>query len=98
MKSRIIILSLLVSFSYTGKSQVTVSSDNWCKTAQLMNEMRDNPATALILEHDDMILAQEMANGQVAPKGVVYKIPIVFHILHNGGSENISEDQILKAL
>jgi len=81
-----------------GKSQVTVSSDNWCKTAQLMNEMRNNPATAPILEHDDMIRAQEMANGQVAPKGVVYKIPIVFHILHNGGSENISEEQILNAL
>lgn len=98
MKSRIIILSLLLSFSYIGRTQVLVSSDNWCKTAQLMNEMRNDPATAPILEYDDMIRAQEMANGQIAPKGVIYKIPIVFHILHNGGPENISEEQILNAL
>jgi PKD repeat protein len=28
-------------------------------------------------------------------KGVVYKIPIVFHVLHNNGVENISDEQIL---
>lgn len=29
--------------------------------------------------------------------GVVYTIPVVFHILHNGGTENISDAQILDA-
>ena len=31
-------------------------------------------------------------------KGVVYKIPVVFHVLHNNGPENISDEQILDAL
>ena len=98
MKSKIFILSFLVSFCYIGRAQVTVSSDNWCKTAQLMNEMRNNPETSHVLEHDDTIRAQELVNGQTAPKGVIYKIPVVFHVLHNGGPENISEEQILNAL
>jgi PKD repeat protein len=31
-------------------------------------------------------------------KGTVYKIPVVFHVLHNNGPENISDEQILDAL
>ena len=31
-------------------------------------------------------------------KGIVYKIPIVFHVLHNNGVENISDEQIMDAL
>jgi PKD repeat protein len=31
-------------------------------------------------------------------KGIVYKIPVVFHVLHNNGIENISHEQILTGL
>ena len=31
-------------------------------------------------------------------KGVVYKIPVVFHVLHNNGPENITDEQILDGL
>jgi PKD repeat protein len=31
-------------------------------------------------------------------KSVVYKIPVVFHVLHNNGPENITDEQILDAL
>lgn len=31
-------------------------------------------------------------------KATVYKIPVVFHVLHNNGVENISDEQILDAL
>ena len=98
MKNSIIITLVLVSLSFFSASQVTISADNWCKTAEIMNEMRNNPATAPILEQDDLIRAQELTSGQPVPKGVVYKIPIVFHVLHNGGPENIPEEQILNAL
>ena len=33
-----------------------------------------------------------------SPIRVVYKIPVVFHVLHNGGPENISRDQIEDAV
>jgi len=32
------------------------------------------------------------------PKGTVYKIPVVFHVLHNNGFENITHEQILSGL
>ena len=32
------------------------------------------------------------------PKGTVYKIPVVFHVLHNNGIENITHEQILSGL
>tara|TARA_R110000737_G_scaffold61221_1_gene88278 strand:+ start:18945 stop:21116 length:2172 start_codon:yes stop_codon:yes gene_type:complete len=34
----------------------------------------------------------------ITPKGIVYRIPVVFHVLHNGGPENISKAQIDDAL
>ena len=35
---------------------------------------------------------------ETSPKGVIYKIPVVFHILHNEGAENISDEQIYDAI
>lgn len=44
--------------------------------------------------------ANQQAKSKIpgTEKGIVYKIPVVFHVLHNGGAENISRDQILDAL
>lgn len=42
------------------------------------------------------IIAEQKKNPQ--KRGTVYTIPIVFHILHNGGAENISQDQILDGM
>ena len=35
---------------------------------------------------------------EFTPKGIVYYIPVVFHVLHNGGNENISNEQIFDAV
>lgn len=43
-------------------------------------------------------LTQEETHYSQEKSGVVYTIPVVFHILHNGGSENISEAQVLDAV
>lgn len=62
------------------------------KHAELMN----NPAYVLQLQQDELIRQHE-ANNPV-PKGTVYKIPVVFHVLHQNGVENISDEQILDQL
>jgi hypothetical protein len=43
---------------------------------------------------------QERANGVIKKKSTTpkYIIPVVFHVLHNGGPENISDAQILSAI
>ena len=96
-----ILLSLIgfVAFVTSNFAQQTdIPIENWCGTSYIMNEVRSNAAYSQMLLDQEILNQQELLNGDVAPKGTVYKIPIVFHILHNGGSENISEEQIFNAL
>jgi len=39
-----------------------------------------------------------VANDQDGQRGTVYYIPVVFHVIHEGGDENISDDQIADAI
>ena len=57
-----------------------------------------NPAVLESIQNDALIRSDELNNTQNIPKGTIFKIPVVFHILHNGGPENTSEEQILNAL
>ncbi len=63
---------------------------------KLMESMKD-PAFVLIKEQDDLEFEQLLKEGSV-PKAIVYKIPVVFHILHNNGVENITHEQIVNGL
>lgn len=94
MKVKLLTLSVLL-ISQFGYSQKV---DHYCGSAHKMNELRNNPAASKSLLDDKLIRQQEATNGVKSIRGVVYKIPIVFHILHNGGSENISEAQIFNGL
>jgi PKD repeat protein len=64
----------------------------YCVHHKKMSELFKNPEFAASYEQDKITL--DKAKNKGVPKGVVYKIPIVFHILHNGGPENISDEQI----
>lgn len=86
---------LFVGFTF---SQTSPEVENWCGTAFKMNEMRSNPQINQSLLNDEQIRIQEVSNPLNTPKGTIFKIPIVFHILHNGGSENVEESQIWNAL
>jgi PKD repeat protein len=98
MKNGIIYLSIILFSQGALAQQSGQELENWCGTAQRMNAMLENPEQAQSLLKDEMTRQKELLNGSVAPKGTIYKIPIVFHILHNNGSENVEEDQIFNAL
>ncbi len=49
-------------------------------------------------QHVLSVVEEQMKNNPQPTRGTVYKIPIVFHVLHNGGVENISREQILDGL
>lgn len=87
----IVAISIL---SFNAVSQV----ENWCGTAQKMNEMMSDPAMLEIFQQDEEIRQYESSHPMNLPKNALYKIPIVFHVLHNGGPENVSEAQIMNAL
>ena len=71
-------------------------SVEYCHQHKKIAALMQNPDYVLMKQQDD--IAFEKAKNNAIPKGVVYKIPIVFHVLHNNGLENISDEQIYDAL
>lgn len=94
MKNSIVLFIIL----FTHVVSFGQNYDNWCGTAERMNKMMADPEKAAVLVQDELIRQQEATENQVHQKGMIFKIPIVFHVLHNGGSENVSEEQIFNAL
>mgnify|MGYP000503971222 CR=1 FL=1 len=72
----------------------------YCVTHKKMMEMLKDPVKMKIWQAEQAAMEKSKEDGTltVAPRGVVYKIPIVFHVLHNGGNENLSTAQIMDAL
>lgn len=72
----------------------------YCITHKKMNALLSNPEYAKQLakdqqEFDNALLSKK---GNNSTKALEYTVPVVFHVLHNGGPENISKEQILSAL
>lgn len=92
------------SFSQTKTTQIDPTntrdgeSVEYCITHKKTTELMLNPAAVASFAQDEIIRQQEAVNGVAAPKATVYYIPVVFHVLHNGGLENISDEQVLDAL
>lgn len=74
-------------------------SVEYCHTHKKHAELFQNPAAVQSMIQDQLIQAQEAAaqEGAGEPEATTYKIPIVFHLLHNNGPEKISDAQILDA-
>lgn len=75
-------------------------SVEYCIQHKKLNELKLNPAflQQFILDQQELQAVEQQLNNQTSPKRVVYTIPIVFHILHNGGVENITNAQIQDAV
>ncbi len=100
---------LLLGFSTSISAQTTQldhsnmregESVEYCTTHKKMMEMLKDPAKLKIWQAQQVEKQKSKNNGTAksAQRGVVYTIPIVFHVLHNGGTENISNAQILDAV
>lgn len=75
-------------------------SVEYCIQHKKMNALKQNPAfMQLFLQEQQQLRQIEQHRRQEnSPVRVVYKIPVVFHVLHNGGVENITNSQILDGL
>lgn len=65
---------------------------------KLQQMIQQNPAFAQSLLEDEVQRIKDQNAGGSVPKGTIYKIPVVFHVLHSGGIENISDEQIFNQL
>lgn len=104
---RILLSSLaMVAFIFNASAQNKNTFDptnarpgesvEYCHTHKKLEKMLQNPQAAAIYQQDKLISANE-ALMQDEAKATTYYIPIVFHLLHNNGSEFISDEQILNA-
>lgn len=75
-------------------------SVEYCVTHKKMAELRNDPKMAAMIDaarHDAENQAKSKGENNTT-KGTVYKIPVVFHVLHSNGPENISREQIVDAV
>ena len=68
----------------------------YCLTHKKMNALMQIPEYVKSLELDALEVIEPPKGS--AEKATIYKIPVVFHVLHNNGIENISDEQIFDAL
>lgn len=73
-------------------------SVEYCRTHVLQQELMQDPEAVARYQQNLALMQQEEQNPVATPKGVVYYIPVVFHVLHNYGIENITDEQIHDAL
>lgn len=108
MLNRILLLSFLVSlfatpygFSQTDQSNIRPGENvEYCTSHKKHNELLKNPVylNGYNIDQRQLKLAEEAYLNNPSKNRVVYKVPVVFHILHNGGIENISNEQIFDAV
>lgn len=72
----------------------------YCITHKKMNELHNIPgfSAQYAIDQANMALAEQQMLANPTPTRAIYKIPVVFHILHNNGVENISNEQIMDAM
>lgn len=77
----------------------TNAQDHVCGTAHVNNEQFAlHPEKAALAEQLDREAAEYTEELNGSRSGVLRVIPIVFHIIHNYGAENISKAQVLDAV
>ena len=104
--STLILFTQLSFFSQNINSKVIDYSNcrdgeniEYCKTHKLMNRFKkDAEAHHQFLEEQKELKKIEDQISNSTANRVIYTIPLVFHVLHNGGVENISRAQIEDAV
>lgn len=88
-----ILLLLIISFQFSLLAQTQDENIKFCKTTEVNEELlRNNPELRLEREAYAKAINEFIRNN---PKDdETYVIPVVFHVIHNYGAENISKAQI----
>ena len=95
---RYLLLLFVIFFKTPCSSQAHEHND--CGQHILLKRLLENPKRLQlhIEEQAQFVIEEKSLISSKNTKGTIYKVPIVFHIIHNGGIENISNAQILDAL
>jgi len=94
MKSLILSFILLAGLSVS--AQQTIES---CGTDDAHNRFLQDASNLQKHNQIEQLIYNAAQNGMLQPSGRAdYVLPVVVHIIHNGGSENISDAQAIQAI
>jgi len=79
-------------------SQVHAQADHYCGTDPLHQELLDTDLNYIAERQEIDAFTKMYSEANAGKKGTVYVIPVVFHIIHNFGSENVNKQRILDGL
>ena len=95
--------AILTFTSYSQENSIDYSNVRdgetveYCTQHKRQNEyLLAHPEAAQQLK--DLELGNQNENSTFGQKATILYIPVVFHVLHNGGVENISDEQIIDAV
>lgn len=93
MKIKLIaLITLIICFGST--YSFAQKSKNWCSHAEAQQNLwREQPE--LMKDFEKLLQNSKSFDGKNASKRGKYVIPIVFHIIHDNGSENIKDEQVI---
>lgn len=106
MKTHLLSISYLVVFSFIA---LTISAQNlhpvsgeplkYCGSTEATQELfKQYPYLKAAAEIIEMQQKNEAENPALNKRGTIYTVPVVFHILHNYGPENIPDANIYDAV
>lgn len=93
--SFLFILGLLFSHN----NQIISQSQNYsCGQHIVLKKLLKDSIFKSFYEKEQKSLVNKFQNLNSNNRGIIYKIPVVFHIIHNNGVEKIDRDQAIDAL
>ena len=93
--SFLFILGLLFSHN----NQIISQSQNYsCGQHIVLKKLLKDSIFKSFYEKEQKSLVNKSQNLNSNNRGIIYKIPVVFHIIHNNGVEKIDRDQAIDAL
>ncbi len=73
--------------------------NGWCNTSEIFNDLiQKNPELGIKYDSMNLWLKENASSLQRESEAGPYIIPVVVHIIHNNGSENISDAQIASGI
>ena len=99
MKKLIFLLALAGQFNFTLKAQYAhCFTEEYTKAEMQRDPQFARNREALERFTEQYTQARQVQSSNRRTSGLPYIIPIVFHILHNYGPENVSDDLIIEAV
>ena len=96
MKSLFFRLFVGTSLCFASSSAIAQTANTPCFTSEMQQAwFQKNPQSKQIFEQARQFINKSSTTERPASASAIYTIPIVFHILHTGGNENISDAQVL---